>query len=39
VGFAPLVTGLIKTNKQSFSEVLRKEHIYDGLRKFCTSVE
>jgi len=25
VGFAPLLTGLIKTNKLSFSEMLRKE--------------
>jgi len=39
VGFSPLVTGLIKTNKFSFSEMLRKEHIYDRLRKSCTTVE
>jgi len=35
VGFAPL----IKTNKFSFSEMLRKEHICDRLRKSCTTVE
>jgi len=39
VGFAPLVTGLIKTNKLSFSEMLQKEHICDRLRKSCTTVE
>jgi len=39
VGFAPLVTGLIKTNKFSVSEMLRKEHICDRLRKSCTTVE
>jgi len=33
VGFAPLVTGLIKTNKFSFSDMLWKEHICDRLRK------
>jgi len=27
--FAPLATGLIKTDKISFSEMLRKEHICD----------
>jgi len=36
VGFAALVTGLIKTNKFSFSEMSRKEHICDRLRKSCT---
>jgi len=35
----PLVTGLIKTNKSSFSEMLRKEHISDRLRKSFTTVE
>jgi len=39
VGFIPLVTGLIKTNKFSFLEMLRKEHICDRLRKSCTTVE
>jgi len=39
VGFVPLVTGLIMTNKFSFSEMLRKEHICDSLRKSCTTVE
>jgi len=29
VDFAPLATGLIKTDKISFSEMLRKEHICD----------
>jgi len=29
VGFAPLVTVLIETNKFSFSEMLRKDHICD----------
>jgi len=38
VGFAPLVTGLIKTIKFSFSEMLRKEHICDRLRKSITTV-
>jgi len=39
VGFATLVTGLIKTNKFSFSEMLRKEHACDRLRKSCATVE
>jgi len=39
VGFAPLITGLMKTNKLLFSEMLRKEHICDCLRKSCTTVE
>ena len=38
VCFAPLVAGLIKTNKFSFSEILRREHICDHLRKSCTAV-
>jgi len=38
VSFALLVTGLIKINKFSFSEMLRKEHICDRLRKSCTTV-
>jgi len=39
VSFAPLLTGLIKTNKFSFSEMLRKEHICDRVRKSFTTVE
>jgi len=38
-GFAPLVTGLINTNEFSFSEMLRKEHTCDRVRKSCTTVE
>jgi len=33
------VTGLIKTNKFSFSEMLRKEHICYRLGKRCTTLE
>jgi len=36
VGFATLVMGLILTNKFSFSEMLRKEHICDRCKKVVT---
>jgi len=39
VGFDPLVKGLIKANKISFSEMLRKEYIGERLQKSCTTVE
>jgi len=39
VGFAHRFTGLIKTNKFSFSEMLRKERICERLRKSYTTVE
>jgi len=40
VGFALLVTVLIKTSKFSFSEMLRRDHICDRLRKVArTTVE